>query len=96
MSIVKSQLIKQLKKSYPNFLTKDLSKFIDIILNEIKYALKRGDRVELRNNFGVFFTNIQKKSIRRNPKTGEKVDVPEKKTVNWKMSKEIFNKLNEK
>jgi len=96
LSIVKSQLIKQLKKSYPNFLTKDLSKFIDIILNEIKYALKRGDRVELRNNFGVFFTNIQKKSIRRNPKTGEKVDVPEKKTVNWKMSKEIFNKLNEK
>ena len=96
MSIVKSQLIKQLKKSYPNFLTKDLSKFIDIILNEIKYALKRGDRVELRNNFGVFFTNIQKKSIRRNPKTGEKVDVPEKKTINWKMSKEIFNKLNEK
>ena len=95
MSIVKSQLIKQLKKSYPNFLTKDLSKFIDIILNEIKYALKRGDRVELRNNFGVFFTNIQKKSIRRNPKTGEKVDVPEKKTINWKMSKEIFNKLND-
>ena len=95
MSIVKSQLIKQLKKSYPNFLTKDLSKFIDIILNEIRYALKRGDRVELRNNFGVFFTNIQKKSIRRNPKTGEKVDVPEKKTINWKMSKEIFNKLND-
>ena len=95
MSIVKSQLIKQLKKSYPNFLTKDLSKFIDIILNEIRYALKRGDRVELRNNFGVFFTNIQKKSIRRNPKTGEKVDVPEKKTINWKMSKEIFSELND-
>ena len=94
MAIVKSDIIKQLKESYPNFLTKDLSKFTDIILNEIKNALKRGDRVELRNSFGVFFTNIQKKSIRRNPKTGGKVEVPEKKTINWKMSKEIFSELN--
>ena len=95
MAVVKSNIIKQLKKSYPNFLTKDLSKFTDIILNEIKNALKRGDRVELRNSFGVFFTNTQKKSIRRNPKTGDKVEVPEKKKINWKMSKEIFNELND-
>ena len=95
MAVVKSDIIKQLKKSYPNFLTKDLSKFTDIILNEIKNALKRGDRVELRNSFGVFFSNIQKKSIRRNPKTGDKVEVPEKKTINWKMSKEIFSELND-
>jgi len=94
LAVVKSDIIKQLKKSYPNFLTKDLSKLTDIILSEIKNALKRGDRVELRNNFGVFFTNTQKKSIRRNPKTGEKVEVPEKKTINWKMSKEVFSELN--
>ena len=94
MAVVKSDIIKQLKKSYPNFLTKDLTKFINIILSEIKNSLKRGDRVELRNNFGVFFTNIQKKSIRRNPRTGEKVEVPQKKTINWKMSKDIFNELN--
>ena len=50
-------------------------------------------RVELRN-FGVFYTNIQKKSVRRNPKTGDKVFVPQKKTINWKMSKEIFIKIN--
>ena len=95
MAVVKSDIIKQLKKNYPNFLTKDLSKFTDIILNEIKNALKRGDRVELRNIFGVFFTKTQKKSIRRNPKTGDKVEVPEKKTINWKMSKEIFSELND-
>ena len=78
MAIVKSKLLKQLSENYPNFLKKDLEKFTDIILNEIKRALKRGDRVELRG-FGVFSTNIQKASIRRNPKTGEKVNVPEKK-----------------
>ena len=78
MAIVKSNLIKQLSKNYPNFYKKDLEKYVDIILYEIKNSLKKGHRVELRG-FGVFFTNIQKKSIRRNPKTGEKVDVLEKK-----------------
>ena len=93
MAIVKSELIKQLKKSYPNFLTRDLSKIIDIILNEIKNSLNRGDGVELRN-FGTFRTNVQKESIRRNPKTGTKVNVPEKRVIKWKMSKDLFKKLN--
>jgi len=93
LAIVKSKLLKQLSANYPNFLKKDLEKFTDIILNEIKRALKRGDRVELRG-FGVFSTNIQKASIRRNPKTGEKVNVPEKKTIHFKMAKEMFKKLN--
>ena len=93
MAIVKSKLLKQLSDNYPNFLKKDLEKFTNIILNEIKRTLKRGDRVELRG-FGVFSTNIQKASIRRNPKTGEKVNVPEKKTIHFKMAKEMFKKLN--
>ena len=93
MAIVKSKLIKYLKRSYPNFLTKDLEKLVDIILNEIKKTLKRGERVELRG-FGVFFSNIQKESIRRNPRTGEKVNVPRKKTIHFKMAKDLFKKLN--
>ena len=94
MAIVKSELIKELKKSYPNFLTKDLNKVIEIILKEIKETLQRGERVEFRN-FGTFSTNIQKASIRRNPKTGQKVSVPQKKTIKWKMSRELFKKLND-
>ena len=93
MAIVKSNLLKQLANNYPNFLKKDLEKFTDIILTEIKQALKRGDRVELRN-FGMFSTNIQKARISRNPKTGEKVNTPQKKTIHFKMSKEMFKKLN--
>ena len=93
MAIVKSKLLKKLTDNYPNFLKKDLEKFTDIILNEIKLALKRGDRVELRG-FGVFSTNIQKARISRNPKTGEKVNTPEKRTIHFKMSKEMFKKLN--
>ena len=93
MAIVKSELIKELKKSYPNFLIRDLDKVVEIILKEIKETLKRGEGVELRN-FGTFRVNIQKASIRRNPKTGEKVSVPKKRTIKWKMSKDLFKKLN--
>ena len=93
MAIVKSKLLKQLSNNYPNFLKKDLEKFTNIILNEIKRALKKGERVELRG-FGVFSTKKQKPRISRNPKTGEKVNTPEKKTIHFKMSKDLFKKLN--
>ena len=78
MAIVKSNLLKQLSDSYPNFLKKDLEKFLNIILNEIKQALYKGERVELRG-FGVWSIHIQKARISRNPKTGEKIETPQKK-----------------
>jgi len=93
LAIVKSKLLKQLSDSYPNFLKKDIEKFLNIILNEIKKTLKRGERVELRG-FGIWSTHIQKARISRNPKTGEKIQTPEKKTIHFKMAKELFNKLN--
>ena len=93
MAIVKSKLLKQISNNYPNFLKKDLEKFTNIILSEIKQALERGDRVELRG-FGIFSTNIQKARISRNPKTGEKINTPKKKTIHFKMAKELFKKIN--
>ena len=93
MAIVRSKLLKQLSKNYPNIYKKDLEKFVNILLKEIKDTLKRNERVELRG-FGVFSTNIQKSRISRNPKTGEKVNTPEKKTIHFKMSKEMFKEIN--
>jgi integration host factor subunit beta len=94
LAIVKSNLLKQLSKNYPNFLKKDLEKVTNIILKEIKISLQRGERVELRG-FGVFSTKIQKARISRNPKTNQKVDTPEKKTIHFKMSKDLFKILND-
>ena len=94
MAVVKSKLLKQLAKNYPNFLKKDLERFIEIILKEIKQSLKRGERVELRG-FGIFSSKIQKARISRNPKTGEKVNTPQKKTINFKIAKDLFKKLND-
>ena len=94
MAIVKSKLLKQLADGYPNFLKKDLDKFLNIFLTEIKESLKRGERVELRG-FGIWSTHIQKARISRNPKTGEKVATPEKKTIHFKMAKDLFKKIND-
>ena len=91
--IVKSKLLKQISDDYPNFLKKDLEKFFNIFLNNIKETLKKGERVELRG-FGTWSTHIQKARISRNPKTGEKVDTPEKKTIHFKFGKELFDKIN--
>ena len=94
LAIVKSKLLKQLSQNYPNFFKKDLEKLIDIILNEIKNTLKRGERVELRSSLGTFYTKTQKARISRNPRTGEKVNTPQKRTIHFKMSKDLFKKLN--
>ena len=93
MPITKSELVKQLSKTYPNLLKKDLEKFFDIFINEVKLALKNDERVELRG-WGVFSTKNQKRKTSRNPKTGEKVIVNEKKGVSFKMSKDLFNEIN--
>ena len=95
MSVSKSDLIKQLKQIYPNILKKDLSKIFDVFIEEIMMALKNNERVELRG-FCIFYQKVQKSRRSRNPRTGESVYTPEKKNINFKMSKELFKIINEK
>ena len=91
----KSNILEQLSNNYPNFLKKDLTKFVNIILNEIENALKKNERVELRDIF-TLETRIQKARVARNPKTNEKININQKKSIKFKMSKEWFNNINEK
>jgi len=95
LPITKSELVKQLSKTYPNLLKKDLDKFFDIFINEIKLALKNNERVEIRG-FCSYATKKQKSKTSRNPRTGEKVTVDEKKSIIFKMSKDLFNEINDK
>ena len=85
MGINKSDLLKKLSNNFPNFIKKDLSLFIDIILKSISSSLKKNERVELRDIF-TFEAKKYKSKYSRNPKTGEKIYVPEKKIVRFKMS----------
>ena len=93
MAIVKSKLLKQLSDNYPNFLKKDLEKSLNIVLNEIKLALNKGENVELRD-FGTWSVQTQKAKLSRNPKTGEKLETTEKRKIRFKMSKKLFKKIN--
>ena len=78
MSVAKSNLLKELADSYPNFLRKDLSRLIDIILYEMTNSLKRGERVELRDIFTIE-PRTQKSGFKRNPENGATFFVKEKK-----------------
>ncbi len=93
MGIVKSNLVNQLSDNYPNILKKDINKIVEIFLEEIKRTLKSERRVELRN-FAVWYSKKQKKKNSRNPKTGQIIEVPEKKSVQFKMTKNLFIKIN--
>ena len=74
---------------------KDIIKFFDIFLSEITKALSNGERVELRDTV-MFESRVQKQRISLNPRTLEKIEIPEKKSILFKCSKEWKKKLNEK
>tara|TARA_B100001250_G_scaffold380711_1_gene372376 strand:+ start:49 stop:336 length:288 start_codon:yes stop_codon:yes gene_type:complete len=95
LPVAKSDLIKELSDSYPNFLRKDLVRLIDIALYEMINSLKRGERVELRDVFTIE-PKTQKSGFRRNPKNGKTFFAKEKKKILFKMSKRWTKKINEK
>ena len=92
MAIVKSKLLKQLSDNYPNYYRKDLEKFLNIFLIEIKNALKRGERVELRG-FGIWYTHFQKARNSRNPKTGEHVVILARKVVTFRAGQKLRKRV---
>jgi len=61
----------------------DVKKVVQKTLDAIVESLERGETVELRN-FGVFKVKSRRGRIGRNPRTGEEVQVPEKKVVVFK------------
>ena len=95
MSTKKSEIIRILSNNYPNFLKKDLKKLIDIFISELKYSLKRHERVELRDVFSIE-PRLKIARYARNPKTNEKIYVKEKYSILFKSSKMWTKKINEK
>ena len=94
MSFVKSQILDQLANSYPNFLRRDLERALNIVLDEIIKAIAKSDNVQIRG-FGSFKNRQLKTRIGRNPKDGSRIEIPAKQSVQWKISKELFQKLNQ-
>ena len=91
--MVKSELLQKICNLHPNVLRKDVEKIFKIIFFEFTEALSRGENIEIRG-FGRYKIVKRKARIGRNPKNSEPVQIPEKKTIKWKMSKTFFNRLN--
>ena len=94
MSFVKSLILAQLANSYPNFLRRDLKKALNLVFDEIIKAIAKDENVQIRV-FGSFKNRQLKNRIGRNPKNGSRIEIPAKKSVHWKISKELFQKLNQ-
>ena len=94
MSFVKNRILDQLANSYPNFLRRDLEKALNLVLDEIIKTVAKGKNVQIRG-FGSFKIRQLKPRIGRNPKDGSRIEIPAKQSVHWKISKELFQKLNQ-
>ena len=91
--MVRSELLQKLRNMHPNIFRRDMEKILEIVFSEITEALRKGENIEIRG-FGIFKTTTRKARIGRNPKNSESVQIPEKKTIKWKMSKTFFMRLN--
>ena len=74
---------------------KDSEVIVDTLFESVIKALKAGDKLEVRG-FGSFRVRQRNARVGRNPKTGEKVEVPAKRVPYFKPSKELKDLINQK
>ena len=90
--ITKSELIETIAERYPEMTKKQIEYIINAIFLTIKDSLNEGNTVEIRG-FGSFKVREKDAKSGRNPKTGTRVLVPEKKVPAFKPGKEIKEAL---
>ena len=93
--MTKSELIARLAQRYPQLVAKDAEYAVKMILDAMTQALLEGNRIEIRG-FGSFGLNYRPPRVGRNPKSGEKVQVPEKHVPHFKAGKELRDRVDAK
>lgn len=92
--MIRSELIQKIADENPHLYQRDVERIVSAIFEEIAAALERGDRVELRG-FGAFSVKARPGRTGRNPRTGEKVEVPMKHVPFFKTGKDLRDRLND-
>jgi integration host factor subunit beta len=90
--MTRSDLIAKLAERYPQLLAKDAELAVKVILDTMAAALARGGRIEIRG-FGSFALNYRPPRTGRNPKSGDKVQVPAKYVPHFKAGKELRERV---
>ena len=90
--MTKSELIARLAERFPQLVAKDADFAVKMILDALTSALVKGDRIEIRG-FGSVALNYRPPRIGRNPKSGDKVQVPAKHVPHFKAGKELRERV---
>ncbi len=91
--MTKSDLVEKLAEKIEYLTKKDCEAIVETVFENMKEALKKGDKIEIRG-FGSFTIRLRKAKEGRNPKTGEKVFIPEKKIPFFKVGKDLREMIN--
>ncbi|MEK6700180.1 MAG: integration host factor subunit beta [Nitrospirota bacterium] len=86
--MTKAELVDKIAEKKPGLTRKQVEVVVNTVLDSIKDALSRDDKVEIRG-FGSFRIRERRAKEGRNPKTGETVSVPPKKVPFFKAGKEL-------
>jgi integration host factor subunit beta len=90
--MTRSDLIVRLAERFPQLLGKDAELAVKVILDSLSTTLTSGDRIEIRG-FGSFALNYRPPRMGRNPKSGDKVQVPAKYVPHFKAGKELRERV---
>jgi len=90
--MTKSDLISRLAVRYPQLVAKDAELAVKMILDAMAKSLAEGRRIEIRG-FGSFGLNYRPPRTGRNPKSGERVQVPAKHVPHFKAGKELRERV---
>lgn len=91
--MTRSELIARLAERFPDQTPLDTKLSVLAILDALSGALARGDRVEIRG-FGTFRSLSRPARTGRNPKTGEEVEIPEKRILLFKPAQALREGVN--
>ncbi len=90
--MTKSELIDRLAAQFPQLVAKDAELAVKMVLDAMAESLAKGERIEIRG-FGSFGLNYRPPRTGRNPKSGEKVQVPQKHVPHFKAGKELRERV---
>jgi len=92
LTLTKADLIEEVLR-ITELPRKESESIVETIFDSIIESIQKGDKIEIRG-FGSFRTRQRRGRVGRNPKTGEKVEVPPKKIPFFKPSKELKDFVN--
>lgn len=90
--MTKSELIELLAAKQPQLDQKDVELAVKELLEQMSLALASGERIEVRG-FGSFSLHYRPPRLGRNPKTGDSVEVPDKRVPHFKPGKELRERV---